>query len=73
MSYVVPNDREIYYKETSSKKYLPIAYLISKIMIEAGAVIVGTVVYAIGMFFFIGSSITFVQLLKFGNFQIIKF
>lgn len=34
-------------------------------MIEAGAVIVGTVVYAIGMFFFIGSSISFVQLLKF--------
>ncbi len=71
MLYVVPTDREIYYKETSSKKYLPIAYLISKIMIEAGAVIVGTVVYAVGMFFFIGCSITFVQLLKFGNFLLI--
>ena len=65
---LVPNDREIYYKETSSKKYLPIAYLISKIIIEAGAVIVGTVVYAFGMFFFIGCTISFLQLVKFGKF-----
>ena len=64
----VPNDREIYYKETSSKKYLPIAYLISKILIEAGAVIVGTIIYAVGVFFFVGYTITFLQLIKFGTF-----
>jgi len=44
---------------------MPIAYLIAKIIIESGAVIVGTVIYATGAYFMIGFSITFLQLLKF--------
>lgn len=45
---------------------MPIAYLIAKILIESGAVIVGTIIYAVGAYFMIGFTITFLQLLKFG-------
>lgn len=51
---------------------MPIAYLIAKIIIESGAVIVGTVIYATGAYFMIGFSITFLQLLKFGTFFVYK-
>jgi len=51
---------------------LPIAYLIAKILIESGAVIVGTIIYATGAYFMIGFSITFLQLIKFGTFLFIK-
>lgn len=47
---------------------MPIAYLIAKILIESSAVIAGTVIYAIGAFFMIGYTITFLQLVKFGTF-----
>lgn len=45
---------------------MPIAYLIAKIMIESSAVIAGTIIYAVGAFFMIGYTITFLQLVKFG-------
>lgn len=65
---LVPTDREIFYKETSSKKYSPVAYLISKILIESGAVIFGTIIFAVGCYFMIGFTVTALQLVKFGTF-----
>ncbi len=51
---------------------MPIAYLFSKILIEAGAVIVGTMIYAVGVYFMIGYTISLLQLVKFGIFCLIN-
>ena len=65
---LVPNDREIYYKETTSKKYKSMAYLIAKIIIEAGSVIVGTILFALGDYYIVGYTGDGIKLVRFSNF-----
>lgn len=51
---IVPTDREIFYKETISKKYVPFAYLLSKIIMETVSIFFGVFLYGICVYFMIG-------------------
>jgi hypothetical protein len=57
--YLVPLERPIFYKETTSKKYSPFSYFLSKIIIEVSSVIVGTILYGSIGYWMLGYEKTF--------------
>jgi hypothetical protein len=67
-AYLVPLERPIFYKETSSKKYTPFAYFLAKLLIEAGSVIVGALTYSATAYWLMGFSHTAEQFFLFSKY-----
>lgn len=65
--YPVSADREIYYKESSSKKYSPLAYFLAKVAIELLNAAFSTLLFGLATYWINGYDHAFDKFLKFST------